>query len=458
MVRHTRRSFLKVSGAALGGIAASSTVTVATSDERFIVDSKKTSKSEAEAAGLEVVHDLSEVDLLVVSGSESDADSLGAEYAPDTFYSLDLPITEKAPITAEEASARDEPLYPLQWDKQSQNIPEAHEITQGDGTRVAVIDTGVAAGHPDLQHAVNTDLSRDFTGDGYGAGGPYGGYHGTHVAGIVAADDDNETGVVGSAPETEIVDCRVFSPGALASFADVIAAMVYSANIDCDAANVSLGAYPVSRKGLGSFYGKVLNRTTSYARQKGTLLVVSAGNDSADLQHDGRICADFDGDGEVECNPAISIPNEAANVMSISATGPVGFNWGESGLRKPTYTPAVYTNYGTNAIDVAAPGGNYDPDFPAGWYYDLVLNAIAEPVFGDDGTYQGASYGYGWIAGTSMAAPQVAGAAALVKSQNPDYNANKVRKTLRNSATVPDEFEKTYYGSGVLNTLAALDE
>ncbi|UPV99743.1 S8 family serine peptidase [Halorussus gelatinilyticus] len=398
MVGYDRRSFLKVSGTALGGIAVGSTVTVASSDERFLVDSSETSQSEAEAAGLDVVHALPEIDLLVVEGAESDVESLGATYAADSTYSLDLPAGRDSPTTDESAS--DEPRYSPQWDKQAQNVPEAHEITRGEGTRVAVIDTGVAAGHPDLQHAVNEDLSKDFTGDGYGAAGPYGGYHGTHVA----ANDRNEVGTVGSAPGTEIVDCRVFSPSENASFADIVAAVVYSARIDCDAANMSLGAYPVSRTANGQFYGKVLNRTTSYAKNQGTVVVTSAGNDAADLQHDGKF---------------ISLPNEAANVLSVSATGPLGFNHGADGLESPTYTPANYTNYGTNAIDVAAPGGNYDPDFPTGWYYDMVLNTLAEPQFDADGDYVGANYTYSWIAGTSMAAPQVAGAVALVRSQNP---------------------------------------
>lgn len=439
MAGYDRRSFLKVSGTALGGIAVGSTVTVATSSERFLVDSNGTSETEAEAAGLDVVHALPEIDLLVVEGEESAVESLGGTYAADSTYSLDLPVERDAPITAESAS--DEPLYPLQWDKQAQNVPEAHEITRGEETRVAVIDTGVAAGHPDLQHAVNEDLSRDFTGDGYGAAGPYGGYHGTHVAGIVAANDRNEVGTVGSAPGTEIVDCRVFSPNANASFADIVAAVVYSARIGCDAANLSLGSYPSSRTANGQFYGKVLNRTMSYAKNRGTVVVASAGNDAADLQHDGEL---------------ISLPNEAANVLSVSATGPLGFNDGEEGLDSPTYTPANYTNYGTNTVDLAAPGGNYDPDYPTGWYYDMVLNALAEPQFDADGNYLGATYSHSWIAGTSMAAPQVAGAVALVRSRDPDLNANQVRKRLRNTADVPDEFDKTYYGAGELDTYEAL--
>ncbi|UPV73693.1 S8 family serine peptidase [Halorussus limi] len=439
MPRYNRRSFLELSGAALGGIAVGTTVTVAASSERFLVDSTETSASEAEAAGLDVVHDLPEIDLLVVEGAESDVESLGVGYAADSAYSLDLPLEQKSPVTAEDAS--DEPDYSYQWDKQAQNIPDAHEITRGEGTRVAVIDTGVAAGHPDLQHAVDVDRSRDFTGDGYGAAGPYGGYHGTHVAGIVAADDGNDAGTVGSAPGTEIVDCRVFSPTENASFADIVAALVYSARIGCDAANLSLGAYPVSRKANGSFYGKVLNRTTSYAKNQGTVVVVAAGNDAADLQHDGSL---------------VSLPAEAANVLSVSATGPIGFNRGDDGLDSPTYTPAKYTNYGTNAIDVAAPGGNFDPDFPAGYYYDLVFNTVAEPQFDADGDYTGANYTYSWLAGTSMAAPQVAGAVALVRSQNPDLGANEVRERLRTTADVPEEFDKTYYGAGELNTYEAL--
>jgi len=450
MVDHTRRSVLKGSGIALGGLAATGSVTASTSDERFLVEAKPGDN----LSGLEIVHDLRDaVRLAVVKGDADILDARKLDYAPDTVYHRDLPVS---PVQADSTNeATDEPLYGLQWDKQVTNVPEAHEVTRGAGARVAVIDSGVAAGHPDLQHAVNVDLSRNFTGDDYGAGGPYGGYHGTHVAGIIAADDQNDVGVVGTAPGAEIIDCRVFSQTDGASFANILAAVVYSASIGCDVANLSLGAYPVSRKAIGSFYGTVLNRVFAYARRNGTLLIVAAGNDAADLQHDGRVCADFDGDGEIECAPAISLPNEAANVMSISATGPVGFNWGDDGVEAPATTPANYTNYGTNAISLSAPGGNYDPAFPSGWYYDLVLNAVAVPEYDDEGTYRGASYDYSWVAGTSMAAPQVAGAAALVASQNLDYSANKVRSALLGGANKMDANE--YHGRGFLDAAGALE-
>ncbi|WP_458209310.1 S8 family peptidase [Haladaptatus sp. NG-SE-30] len=459
MTTHNRRSFLKLSGTLLGGLAVGSTVTAAVRTDRFIVDTRGISTKTLERNDLTVVHDLDAINVAVVEGAKRDVPSLRTTTAPDISYKLDFPV-EEAPIT-EASEATDEPLYSLQWDKQVQEIPAVHEYTRGEGARVAIVDSGVYADHPDLQHAVNTDLSRDFTGDGYGAGLPIGGYHGTHVAGIVAANDQNDEGIVGTAPGAEVIDCRVFSTGPYADFGDMLAALVYSAENDCVAANMSIGAYPVPRNELKSFYGKVLNRTVTYTNSQGTLLVVSAGNDAADLQHDGRICVEND-DGEVECFPAISLPNEAAQAMSISATGPIGFEWGEEGLREGFESPAFYTNYGTNAVDLGAPGGDADLDAigsGVGWYLNLVLSTVAEPVFDDDGNYLDAEEGYGWAAGTSMAAPQVTGAVALVASLDDgprSSRAGRLENVLEQTAEVPKDWGKEYYGHGFLNPLAAV--
>lgn len=439
MSRQTRRTFLKVSGSVLGGLAVGSTVTAAESRDRFIVNTRSASGS-LESADFEVVHDLSAAGLAVVRGSRSDVAAVASDFAADSHIRLSEPKAE-----AREESATDEPLYPLQWDKQVQNIPEAHETTRGEGARVAIIDSGVDATHPDLEHAVNTDRSRNFTGDGLGSGVPAGGDHGTHVAGTVAANDGNEESVVGSAPGAEIVDCRVFSGEGGASFGDVLAAIAYSAEVGADAANLSLGAYPVPREELGSFYGKSMNRVTTYANSRGTVLVMSAGNDASDLQHDGRVCVENE-DGTVECFSAISLPNESAQALSVSATGPIGFNWGEEGLEAPFVSPSFYTNYGTNAVDIAAPGGDADLDAAAaetpGWHYDLVLSTVPG--------------GYGWKAGTSMAAPQVAGAVALLRSQNPDLTADQVESKLKRAASVPEDYDAAYYGAGFIDVVGAL--
>ena len=456
MSRRSRREFLTVAGAALGGIAMGSRVSAAASTDRFLVDTSSVDSFE----GLEVVHDIDSVALAVVRGSESEVGSLGADYAPDLEYTLEKPedggldteyVTEDTKENGkghgkggkQAESATDEDLYPLQWDKQVLDVPEAQDVTRGEGTRVAIIDSGVAAGHPDLQHAVNLDLSRNFTGDGYGAGVPAGGDHGTHVAGTVAANDANQAGVVGTAPATDIVDCRVFSREPGASFGDILAAVAYAAAVGCDVANLSLGAYPIPREGLGGFYGKSLNRVMTYANAQGTLLVISAGNDAADLQHDGNF---------------ISLPNEGAQAVSVAATGPIGFGW-DAPDEAPADSPAFYTNYGTNAITLGAPGGDADLsaiDTGVNWFYDLVLSTIATPEFSPSGEYEGATYGYGWKAGTSMAAPNVSGAAALVKSQHPDYTPDKLEAALKRAASVPEEYDKEYYGAGFLNIVDAL--
>jgi subtilisin family serine protease len=432
-----RRTFLTTSGTVLGGIATGATVTAATRTDRFIVQTK----GRGDLRGLDVVHEMPGVDLAVVRASKNELRRAKTvkEFAPDVEIDLDDPDVNAQAPTVDESSVEDEPFYGLQWDKQDLDVAKAHETTEGEGTRVTIIDTGVAGGHPDLD--VNEDLSRNFTGDGFGAANPAGGYHGTHVGGIVAALD-NGKGVIGTAPDTDLVDCRVFSPSSLASFADILAAVVYSTNIDADVANLSLGAYPVPRQGQGSFYGKVLNSVMTYANKEGTLLAIAAGNDSADLQHDKNV---------------ISLPNEGAQACSVAATGPIGFNWGDQGLASPPESPAFYTNYGTNAITLAAPGGDADleTDNPL-WYLDLVLSTVAEPEFDGDGNYLGASYSYGWAAGTSMAAPNVAGAAALVKSANPNYNANQVESALKRAADVPEDYDKAYYGGGYLNIVDAL--
>ncbi|WP_327051972.1 S8 family serine peptidase [Halomicrococcus gelatinilyticus] len=152
--------------------------------------------------------------------------------------------------------------------------------------------------------------------------------------------------------------------------------------------------------------------------------------------------------------------SETAGGLTVSAAGPIGFRWGEDGLVEPPYAPAFYTNYGTNAVDLGAPGSNADLDAigtGVPWDRDFVVNTIAVPEFDEEtGEYLGATYGYDWYAGTSMAAPQVAGAVALVKSANPQFNANQVKSVLERTASVPDEYEEKYYGSGYLDTYGAV--
>ncbi|WP_266077850.1 S8 family peptidase [Haladaptatus caseinilyticus] len=441
-IDHTRRSFLKSAGVALSGLALTTqSVSASSTENRYIID--LADASDDVLSGLTVVHHLDQIDIAVVEGEESQVS--GTRYSKDVEMELD-----QAEI--ENNGDGDEPgphkLSQLQWDKQAQRISDVHGTTRGEGTRVSVIDSGALETHPDLAGVLNTDLSKNFTGDG-GDYNPIISDHGTHVSGIIAGDDTNGTGIVGTAPGTDLVALRVFT-GPFATFGDIIAAMVFSADIESDVANMSLGAYPLPMDADTALLRDTIERATDYANDQGTLMIAAAGNDGVNLDTDGDV---------------ISLPNEADNVMSISATGPIGYRWNDPGngkfirnyhaafnhIDQPTTTPAPYTNYGSEAIDISAPGGNYDQNASddENWQYDLVLSTVFD--FGDESLVPN----YGWKAGTSMAAPQVSATAALVKSVNPDATPAQIRNHLE--ATAEDVGQPTYSGEGHLDTHAAVE-
>ncbi|GAA5044054.1 S8 family serine peptidase [Haladaptatus pallidirubidus] len=415
-------------------------VSASSTDDRFMIDLE--GASDDALSGLSVVHQLDQIDIAVVEGEESQMS--GTRYSKDVEMELN-----QAEI--ENNGNGDEPgphkLSQLQWDKQVQGTKWIHRATRGEGTRVSVIDSGAFEDHPDLTGVLNTDLSKNFTGDG-GDYNPIISDHGTHVSGIIAGDDTNGSGIVGTAPGTDLVALRVFT-GPFTTFGDIIAAMTHAADIESDVANMSLGAYPLPDNADTALLQESIERATDYANDQGTLMVAAAGNNGVNLDTDGDV---------------ISLPNEADNVMSISATGPIGYRWDDKGngrrirnyhaafnhLDEPTTTPAPYTNYGEEAIDISAEGGNAVPSEPEGenWQYDMVLSTIFE-WDGDE-----MAPAHGWKAGTSMAAPQVSAAAALVKSVNPDATPSQIRDHLE--ATAEDLGQLAYSGEGHLDIHAAV--
>jgi subtilisin family serine protease len=439
----TRRSVLAGAGALLGGATLGTRhVTAQTATNRYIVDLEPAGENALD--GLDVVHDIEEIDAAVVRGSDDDVSHLRA--TEDVRFEVSTPKE----ATVDEIDAVDawaEPLYDLQWDKSAQDVPYLHWQHRGEGARVAIIDSGVYADHPDLEGAVDEELSTNLTTDD-GDFNPNGaGDHGTHVAGTVAASDDNNQGVYGTAPGADIVAFRVFSATAGASFGSIIQAMVSAGTTGCDVANMSLGAYPLPRDSpLVELFKLLMERAVDYGNSQGCLYVAAAGNDGTNLDADGNV---------------ISLPNEADNVMSVAATGPIGYRWDDhnrtrdnqaalNDLWKYVDTPAFYTNYGEEAIDVSAPGGNFDLDANAEEaYFDLVLSTIFTEVNGD------VVPTWGWKAGTSMAAPNVAGAAALVMAENPDATPADVREHLE--STADDVWgEDEYHGEGHLDTARAV--
>jgi subtilisin family serine protease len=339
----------------------------------------------------------------------------------------------------------DEPYFWYQWALDAIDAPEAWNTGQlGSGVRVCVLDSGIDAEHVDIAPNLNTSLCASFVpGEDWNI--QPGSYfnHGTHVAGIIGAAH-NGAGIIGVAPEAELVAVKVLSEyTGSGSFDWLISAIVYSALIDADVINMSLGANfrksgyydprtPNDKSddvylGPGSIaeLKNLISRATTFAYQMGTLVVCSAGNDAGNGDKD----ADW-----------IHLPSDAVHALSTSATAPYGWIYD---ITTDLDVPSHFTNFGQSVIDFAAPGGDYD--HPGAYVYDMVLST--------------SSQSYYFAAGTSQAAPHVSGVAALIiGAYGGAMHPADVIDILRQSA---DDLGKPgkddYYGHGRVNAYNAVN-
>jgi subtilisin family serine protease len=287
-----------------------------------------------------------------------------------------------------------EPFHDLQWNLKQIHANEAAATGDlGDGVvraRIAIIDNGIVASHPDIAPNLNLALSTSFV-DGGRLEPPLGFSHGTHVAGI-AASPINGQGIQGVAPEAELVAVRVIN-GESGTFGDVIRGIAYAAGpaVRADVINLSLAATFDRRNAGGDGAGLLLaalNSAISWATRQGSLVVCAAGNEGVDLN--GRV---------------FTVPAQSADGMAVAATGPIGVYAG-GGTPWIYDRPASYTNYGASVIDIAAPGGDFMLYPQLGYEQDMVVGPGGKDLEGNDF--------YALAAGTSMAAPHVSGLAALI--------------------------------------------
>ena len=325
----------------------------------------------------------------------------------------------------------DEGFWFLQWSMRAISAPAAWDAGfTGEGVRVAVIDGGMSAGHIDLDDNIDFTASKSFV-DGYewwqdddtGPEGPF--RHATHVAGIIAAED-NEIGTIGVAPGAEIIALKALHDGS-GSFADIIAAIYYAAGeAQADVINMSLGAFfPRNSRGAAKLIN-AMGHAMNYANQQGVIVVVSAGNDGIDFDHAAMY---------------VHVPSEVQHVINVSATAPTGFFLGGTDFD----TPASYTNYGQSFVDFAAPGGDFDyPEFPT-YLYDMII----APGAGTSDYY--------FSAGTSMASPHVAGVVALILQKNGGLNPAQVESILKKSSNdLGKPGNDDYFGQGRVNAYNAV--
>lgn len=290
-------------------------------------------------------------------------------------------------------------IYPNQW-YTSLTKPT-------DGPKIAIIDTGCDMDHPDFRNAggATSDISdggqldwsrsKQFRlGAIYELGSPEDSHgHGTHVAGLALASGNNGSfnghGVIGIGYNATGMILRVFDDQGTGTDADAAAAIFYAADNGADIISLSLGT---------ENYSQIFQDAVTYAFQKGCL-VIAAGNE--------------DGGGGGDLGPMY--PAACSGVIGVSANG-------------PDYTPATstYSGYGYY-VDIAAPGGDviYGADFGS-----MTIQFIWSTAMRTSGTlnqhpilFPPYSLDYAYLAGTSMATPQVAGAAALY------YGCNNLKRT-----------------------------
>lgn len=290
------------------------------------------------------------------------------------------------------------------------DAPEAWDLQTGGDVIIAVVDTGVDYNHSDLSGniwnngAEIPNNGRDDDGNGFvddvrgwdfanNDNNPMDDNdHGTHLSGIIAANGNNGSGVVGVNWSARIMPLKFMDRTGAGTSADAIAAIDYA---------VANGARVINASWGGGPFSSAMFNAISAANDAGVLFVAASGNESNNNDRNPSYPADYD------------LPN----VISVAATDDAD-------------TLAGFSNFGANSVDLGAPGVG-------------ILSTVR-------------NNGYASFNGTSMAAPYVAGVAALVVAESPNISIPALRTALLdNTDSVTDLAGRTATG-GRLNAFKAL--
>lgn len=325
-------------------------------------------------------------------------------------------------------------MWALQTSSVGINLLQAWDNSTGAGVNVAVIDTGYRP-HADLAANVvggydmiaDTAVANDGNGRDSDAKDPgdytaanecaqgepssSSSWHGTHVAGTIAAVTNNGTGVAGIAPNAKIVPMRVLGKcGGYTS--DIADAMIWASGGTVSGLPANPNPARVLNLSLGG--GGACDTTSqnaiNSARSRGAVVIVAAGNENQNVSN--------------------SSPANCSGVVAVAA-------YGKTGAR------AYYSNYGT-LVDIAAPGGDQSSGNANG-----ILSTL------NSGSTTPGSDSYAYFQGTSMATPHVAGVAALMIAAKPSLTPDQVESLLKSSAR-PFVATCSGCGTGMLDANAAV--
>ncbi len=327
------------------------------------------------------------------------------EYAEPNFVAY----ATGAPVLAPHQAIPNDPFFQYPWDMEAIQMPQAWDMSTGQGVTVAVLDTGIAyENYQTFKQA--SDLAGTTFVNGYdfinGDTHPNDDNgHGTHVAGTLAQTTNNGEGVAGVAYNASIMPVKVLDSLGQGTYAGIIQGIDFAVANGAKVINLSLSGHSGSQ---------ALEEAVNQARAQDVLVVAAVGNNNGLVEYPAR----YD---------------------SVLAVGAVRFD----------KSRARYSNVGPQ-VDVVAPGGDNQIDQNNDGFGDGIVQQTFKP--GEINTFR-----YLFMEGTSMATPHVSGLAALLLSKDPSLSPDELENVMKSSALDlgPSGVDEEY-GAGLIQAASAL--